>query len=300
LVGIEPHSGTELEALPNPATECSFDGLALTNPAPNHLLVGCDSGDWFLVSLDGAVVESGNTGFDVYGIKAVRERQSGDCPGIDVLVAQGGATMGGSEDFYGGGQWPELSLALDRAARTVSVASDLEDLEHMLLFDALWLDQRGPDAAGMASLSPTEQQNLATFLDTGRRVVLVGGDDDHAGWNAQILALVGGAYAGEASGQTMPIVSHPLVDGVSSLFLPEVGTASGGSPLFGLPFASLWRGSVLTLLASTGAGSEYWPSADNEVFFENVTRWIGCAESGLLFYDGFESGDTAGWSSAVP
>lgn len=301
LVGVDPQSGVELDALPNPATGCFVDGTGLANPAPHRLLIACTNGEWFLVSsLDGAVLDSGVVDFPIYGIKAVRERQSGPCPGVDLLVSQG-LSGGGSEDFYDGAQWPELTTVLDRAARRVALTPDLEDLEHMLLFDGLWLDQRGLDSSGTALLTSTELNNLETFLATGRRVVLVGGDDSRASWNGQILGAVGGAYGGEASGLgATPVSAHALVEGITSLSLPTVGTAGGGIPLFDPAFASLWGGTTLSLLASEGAGSEYWPGGDNEAFFTNVGRWIGCAGNPLLFSDDFESGDTSAWTVKQP
>jgi hypothetical protein len=160
---------------------------------------------------------------------------------------------------------------------SITTTTDLTDLTFMLNFDALWVDQRGPTVASGGLLNATEISNIATFIATGRPVVLMGANFNWASWNDQIMSIVGGAYDGDAESVfALPIESHQLTDGVENIFLSFAGIAVGGTPLFDVNTATLWGDNVLTVLdvfmfSDTG---QTQTASDNEVFANNVALWI--------------------------
>ncbi len=223
------------------------------------------------------------------------------CPGIALLVAQGADSFG---YFYGGFWWPEMTAALDSAAATVTVVPNLEDFNTMLWYDALWVDQRWTGG----SLSVTEQNNIAAFINTGRKVVMIGENNLWTVWNGQILGLVGGTYSGgEVHGLINTAMSHELTGGVSQVWTQADGVADTGTSLFDQRFATLWGDSALVILGVNPQDSMRWGDADNATFFTNVADWTACdhprtpafpSVPGLL-HDNGDSDGTNGYSNAV-
>jgi len=231
---------------------------------------------------------------------AEAQDRSRDCPGVDILVSQGWPAGGVSEFYYGGDKWPEMTAEIDAVAASVTVAPDLDDLSTMLLYDALWVDQRDHDMGpGPGLLNATEEANVAAFIATGRRVVLIGENQNWTNWNNQILGLVGGVFEGEALDWTIfPIVAHELTDAVASVYVNAGGYCTGGLALFDWNFATVWDGSVVTVLDVNVFSFDYWSSNDNSRFAVNLAQWVGC-RSPAIFRDGFEAGDTGRWSVIV-
>lgn len=238
--------------------------------------------------------------FGLTWLSVAAEEPSRDCPGVELLVSQGWPAGGVSEFYYGGDKWPEMTSAIDAAAASVTVTPDLEDLSMMLLYDALWIDQRDHDMGfGPKQLTATEEANVAAYIDTGRRVVMIGENQNWTSWNEQILGLVGGVFEGEALDWTIyPIAVHPLTDGVSSVYVNAGGYCTGGLALFDWNFATEWGGSVVTVLDVNIMSELFWSANQNSVFATNLAAWIGC-ETPLIFFDGFETGDLGRWSAAV-
>lgn len=223
-----------------------------------------------------------------------------DCPGVDLLVSQGWPASGVGEYYYGGDRWPEMTAAIDAAAATVTVTPDLEDLPSMLLHDALWIDQRDNDyGPGPRQLTGSEEANVAAFIASGRRVVMIGENQNWTTWNNQILGLVGGTFQGEVLASTLyPVVAHHLTDGVASVWVNAGGYCSGGLALFDWNFATEWGGSVITVLDVGVMADTYWTWNQNSVFSTNLAEWIGCTTP-VIFDDGFESGTTSLWSGST-
>lgn len=219
------------------------------------------------------------------------------CVPARLVVSQGYATSG-IESYYGGTDWPEMSAALDGAAASVTVVPDLENLGQLLGFDALWIDQR--DTTGQ--LTAAEAANVAAFIATGRRVVMIGENDTWRPWNEQLLGLVGGsAVPGVAPSYTlMATAVHELTAGVTVIQLLSPGVAVGGTSLFDQNSVTLWGDdtTVLTILDVNGMGQS-WSFLDNAAFFTNVAAWIACAAP-PLFEDDFEHGDLSAWSAVAP
>jgi len=194
------------------------------------------------------------------------------CHARSILVSDG-VLVG-----YGFDTWGSMSSELDKATKgNIETTPDLEDLNQLLMYDALWVDQRW--AGG--SLTITEVENISAYIDTGRKVVLMG---EHSGgwtdWNNQILGIVGGTEDGTFDGVTSPIIINALTLGVNSINLPRGGTSVGGTALFDQGFATLWGGNVLTIL-DVSVFSEVdgrWYEADNARFGINVAEWA--ADSG--------------------
>jgi len=192
-----------------------------------------------------------------------------------------------------------MTAALDASAATVTVTASLENLTYMLSFDALWIDQRDcDDCPGPGILTPNEEANVAAFIATGRRVVMIGENQWWTAWNNQILGLVGGSFIGEGpTGYIYTVVPHDLTAGVSRLAVNAPGVGDGGVSLFDHNVIALWGLSVLTMLDCNIVG-EYANDFDNNEFIPNLADWIGCERG--LFADDFERGDTGAWSATVP
>ncbi|MEM1082040.1 MAG: hypothetical protein AAGH65_10710, partial [Pseudomonadota bacterium] len=81
LLGLSPSDGSVQETLSNPAASCSFQGTALAFDGTS-LVVGCPSGDWFIVNpASGSVIDSGNNSLNMFGLagaiaQALPETQS--------------------------------------------------------------------------------------------------------------------------------------------------------------------------------------------------------------------------------
>jgi len=191
----------------------------------------------------------------------------------NVLLSGSGGTLGYG---YGYSGWTNFTSAINSSTGNgVTVVSNYNNLAQMLASDALFLDQRWTSG----SLSATELSNLATFIATGKKVVLMGENSGWTSWDNQILGLVGGAYAGDGNGGANTIYSHALTSGVSSVNLPVSGlsTVTGGTALFDQNWATLWgtNQNVLTLLDINVMSNAFWNNADNAQFAQNVADWLG-------------------------
>ncbi len=220
----------------------------------------------------------------------------------NVLVSRGIPYDGGVwENIYGGDVWPEMTAALNEAANSVTVTPDLSNISYMTDFDALWVDQRGRDSDPGSFLTTTEIANIATFIASGRRVVMFGENSTWSNWNNQILGICGGSHAGGSGGTANTVLAHELTDGVAQIDIALGGAADSGVPLFDQNVATLWPacGEVLTILEVNSQESLFWLNLDNAVFFTNVADWIGYQDP-MPFSDGFESGDTSAWSATHP
>jgi len=223
-------------------------------------------------------------------------------PLANVLVSKGIGYQGGQfQNIYGGTRWPQMTAALNAAANSVTVAPDLSDVSYMMDFDALWVDQRGHDGDPGSFLTTTEIANIATFIASGKRVVMIGENSAWTNWNNQILGICGGSHAGDSNGTLNPVLTHELTEGVAQISVVAGGAADSGTPLFDQNVATLWPacGEVLTILEVGSQQIDQWPVLDNAIFFTNVADWIGFLDS-MPFFDGFESGDTSRWSATHP
>lgn len=196
----------------------------------------------------------------------------GICPQADaasILVSDSGGSLNYG---YGYSQWDNMTAALDAASgNQVSVVSDYTDLAQMLNYDALWLDQRWTGG----SLSTTEISNISDYINTGRRVVMIGENNSWTTWNNQILDIVGGTYGGQYSGNATSIVAHELTDSAPTVYLPASGVvASGGTALYDENFATLWGANVLTILDVNVLSDTYWNNQSNGIFASNVADWV--------------------------
>jgi len=204
-----------------------------------------------------------------------------------LLVAKGGYA---GKVGYGWPDWTEFTAAVDSQFDEVLEVTELGDLDLMLSFDALLLDQRGLQG----QLSQLELANLGLFVSTGRRVTAIGENFNWGAWNSQILSVVGGTFTdGFSWGEMAPVLAHQLTSGVSSVWVDGGGTvATGdGAALFDQNFATLWDGNYLTVLdtnlfmdpdASLGPGG--WEGRDNGQFGRNIAAWLAVPEpsTGIL------------------
>lgn len=186
-----------------------------------------------------------------------------------ILVSQSTGELGYG---YGNSAWTNFTNALDTASGNgVVVVSDFTNLGQMLAYDALLLDQRWTSGALLAG----EADNIAAFIATGRRVLMMGENDFWTSWNNQILSIVGGSYGSEYFGYSTSLLAHPLTTGVNTVYLPVAGRAVGGTALFNQNFATLWgAGNVLTVLDVNVWSNVYWGTEDNGIFGMNVANWL--------------------------
>ncbi|OPY75226.1 MAG: hypothetical protein A4E63_00454 [Syntrophorhabdus sp. PtaU1.Bin050] len=182
---------------------------------------------------------------------------------------------------YGDKWCTHLTSALDTATgNNVAVVSDFSNLSQMLTYDALWLD---PRKAITGSLTDTEINNIKSFIATGRRVVMIG-DNGYDGinwtnWDNQILGIVGGTFVSGSAyyGNTIPVASNSLTDGVSYVKLMASGLANGGTPLFDQNFATLWGSNVLTILDVNALSDDVWGEGGWEGMYQfqtNIANWV--------------------------
>jgi len=196
---------------------------------------------------------------------------------LSLYVGRGAGTIVNDSNFYyGGSRWPEMTSTIDAAFDTVTLASDLSDLDGMLAHDRLWVDSRSFHGD---PLSPVELANIQSFIATGRRVVLMG--ERGVTWSTQILSIVGGVWAGEGLGSgvanALPVVPE-LTRGVGSIDFSQngFGQASGGTPLFDRPWSTLWDGNVLTVLDVVVFNQ--WRSDNHAQYGRNVVEWLAVPE----------------------
>ncbi len=171
--------------------------------------------------------------------------------------------------FYGGDGWTELTAVIDATFDSVAVVPDLSDLGQVLSFDRLWVDQRWV----VGVLTDQELANIAAFINTGRRVVMIGENHTWEDWNNQILGLVGGSHVGQSSDTANPLNVPPLTDGVGPIILDRAGVASGGTALFDINWSTLWGDNVVTALDINVWDDIHW-GGSNAQFGNNVVEWL--------------------------
>jgi hypothetical protein len=205
----------------------------------------------------------------IVGLSAVPARSEAQLK-LYVANQQGGYQT----NTYGGPQWTTMTSYLDNAfgAGNVSQFADLNNLATLMLYDRLWLDQRL-----FGTLNATEYSNVAAFLATGRRAVLIGENGGWASWNAQLATLVGGTIIDGCDwtpGTT--VFAHALTAGVSSVNPACTSVASGGTALFSNNFATLWGSTLntLTILDANLQDDSYGGVADNPRFNQNTASWL--------------------------
>ncbi len=203
--------------------------------------------------------------------------------GLSVIPARSEAQLklyvanqqgGYQTNTYGGSVWTNMTSYLDNAfgAGNVSQFADLNNLATLMSYDRLWLDQRL-----FGTLNPTEYSNVAAFLATGRRAVLIGENDLWAPWNAQLASLVGGSIIDGCDwtvGNT--VYASALTAGVNSVSPACTSIAVGGTALFSNNFATLWGATLntLTVLDANLQDDTYGGASDNPQFNANTATWL--------------------------
>jgi len=181
---------------------------------------------------------------------------------------------------YGGSPWDNMTAEINTAfggAGNVTVVADFES-ETLTDYDAVWIDVGGRDADGEAqySLSATEESKIDAFIDTGKRVVMIGENSAWENWNNEILGVVGDSYSGSFSATITTSYSHDLTDSVSSVKSVWGGEPVNGTSLFSRKVATLWEASenVLVFMDVNLWDDTYWSNNDNAQFAQNVASWI--------------------------
>ena len=173
---------------------------------------------------------------------------------------------------YGGNQWTSFSNQIDRAVtasggRTSTVTEMTASARD---FDALLLDLRPNNV----ELSRAEITQLKSFIDSGKRVLLIGENDSvWEKWDLQLLDVVGGRLrTGGYDGEVHRVLQHPLTKNLPTMQVPLAGTAIGGTALFDQNFATLWgeRRTVLTVLDV----NVFADDLGTPTFQHNVAAWL--------------------------
>jgi hypothetical protein len=185
----------------------------------------------------------------------------------------------------GGGAWGGTTSMLQNAfGARMSTTGTLPGFEPLSQFDALWIDQRyqaAPTAAELAS--------LGHFIQTGRRVVIVGENFTWGPWTSSILGALGGNEGGSLSsfpyygaapgcayGAAHTVLASQLTAGVSAVNMACGGFAVGGTALFDYNVATLWgaQQNVLTILDANVLDDPFGSKLDGRRFQQNVVDWI--------------------------
>ncbi len=216
---------------------------------------------------------------------------------------------------YGRSQYGDLTRILNDASDNhVNVVNELEDLDLMLNYDTIWVDQRGDNLKNPfnGNLSNTEIANLISYVSSGGRVILIGENRSWNTWNQQILSAVGGTYSGMATndilnnnvsalGAPVPsgvdgnqrsysITDHYLTKDVEGIPVPTVGVADyapNATQLFDINFITLWNENVVTVL---DVNTLYNFTNDDDIqsaqFITNLSYWAAHVEDFIPWYDG--------------
>ena len=190
-----------------------------------------------------------------------------------ILLVPAGDSV--AEKGVGLPQWTQMTadLSTDTAGQIVSSATALDNLSTLESYDGLWIDL----GATTESLTSTETANLESYIQTGRRVVMIGGDPTYATWDASLLSAVGGTVtAGKLVGSTGIRSYVGLTTGVSSLDVSAGGIAASGSSLFQDRVATTWgpASNALVLLDADPLADHYLAEPSNAQFASNVASWI--------------------------
>jgi hypothetical protein len=212
-----------------------------------------------------------------------------------------GLTRNGAQLGYQQLLWTDMTSRLNTAAgagNIVTTSADLSNLNQLLTFDGVWIDTRQVDSTG--TFSATEAANLAAFIASGRRVVMIGENNVFNTWDGSLLSAVGGTYAGGTFDGTTSTVSFvPLTTGVSGILVRSGGVApsgGGGSSLFQDRVATVWgpAQNALVLLDSETFSDDSLAITGNSNFANNVASWItGGASNGAVRWNASASG---GWN----
>ncbi|MEP7001185.1 MAG: PEP-CTERM sorting domain-containing protein [bacterium] len=170
--------------------------------------------------------------------------------------------------------WTFMSAQLNTAfgVGNVDAFADLSSLSTLLTYDRLWVDQRyGP------TLTSAEAANIAAFIATGRRTVIIGENQLWPTWNAQIGSIVGGTVINQCDFTSYATAyASSLTAGVSAVTNSCGSLAVGGTSLFTGNFATLWGSnlSTLTILDSNLMDDFYRGQDDNSLFATNTAQWL--------------------------
>jgi hypothetical protein len=175
-----------------------------------------------------------------------------------------------------------LGLLNTATGNDLNFVSNLENGAQVAAADAIWLSLRNGSASEL--LSAAELTNLASFINSGKRVVIIGENASWAIWNNSFLPLVGTTFAGTTGGCFSNAVSlaHELTQGVATVQACAVGTVNaGGIDIFAnFNYIDLWgaQSNVLTVLDSgffrDGGIDTGLDFADNRQFATNIANWL--------------------------
>jgi len=186
-----------------------------------------------------------------------------------ILVSSGTLEYG-----YGLSGWVNMTAAMDEAsAGNIDVTNDFENFAQMQNYDALWLDIRGFSD----SLSVNEINNITQYIESGRRVVMMGEHSLWSSWDEQILGVVGGALSIDSTTtrtRSSPVISNDITSGVGLVNMPTSVIAVGGTALFEQNVITLWgNNNVLTILDINICSNSYW-NPDNAALCGNIANWV--------------------------
>ena len=175
-------------------------------------------------------------------------------------------------------QWTQMTADLSAAAGSPLITSTaaLDDPAALQACTGLWVDL----GQSSESLTSAETSNLQAFIQSGRRVVLIGENSYYGTWDGSILSAVGGAYAnGNFNGATPARSYTVLTTGVASLNVTQAGTAASSSvstSLFQDRVATTWgpAQNALVMLDTEALADPALSAAGNSAFASNVATWV--------------------------
>jgi hypothetical protein len=177
----------------------------------------------------------------------------------------------GYDQFY----WQGMTADLNADASSILTVSDLSNLNQLLGYDGIWIDLRQSQTG---TLSAIESANLATYINTGRRVVMMGDNaTNFASWDAAILNIAGGTVSPNSyTGVTSTESFVPLTTGVNNIYITNGGVTTTGSTLFQDRAATMWgpANNVLVVLDDYAFSDASLPKNYNSRFASNVAAWI--------------------------
>jgi len=157
----------------------------------------------------------------------------------------------------------------------ITVVLNLENREQVMNASSIWIDLRSNET----QFSTIDKDNLKSFINTGRKVVMVGENSNFRKWNLSILSVTGGKYIGNASSSSQPItplIKHNLTHLIEQISFggSAWGVVDGGTQVFSEHNTITLWGASLNILTIFDTNPLWSNDFDTPQFRINIASWL--------------------------